>query len=158
VKTLKVVGISGVGKTTLMALFVNKNPCCSALSYGEYLARYEGEADKYWAIDLASARGLVVIGDHLEWGDKDFVAIYRAEETRGILLLTVTPHELVERRKRDTARNRSLDALGIIAEQALSEDRARHIARELSIPIRSLHDATTLESYAALTALAQEVG
>ncbi|MBI2049068.1 MAG: hypothetical protein HYT29_01350 [Parcubacteria group bacterium] len=157
-KTLKVVGISGVGKTTLLALFIRKNPDCSALSYGEYLARYGDEADKHWNADLVLTQGLAVIGDHLEWGDTDFVATYKAEKTCGILLLTVTPHKLLERRKRDATRKRSLDMNAIIVEQSLTKRRARYVADELSIPLRSLHDTTMRESYRALRALVQEVG
>ncbi len=157
-KTIKIVGISGVGKTTLIEMFIAENPACSTMNYGDYLVRYGDSADKRWASNLMLAQGLVLIADHLEFGDRDFAALYRAEETRGILLLTVTPEELLKRRKQDLTKKRSQEMSGVTAEQMKAEKRARGIAQELCIPLRSLRDATLLDSYRALRELVRNVG
>lgn len=158
VKTIKVVGISGSGKTTLIQRFLIKNPSFSSMSYGDFLVQYGEEADRRWNDTLEKKDGTVIIDDHLEWGDRDFVSLYKAEGTQAILLITAGHENIIRRRSSDVTRERSLDEKTIVAEQAIATRRAHNIAQQLCIPLYLLHDATIDESCVMLEQVVREVG
>ena len=158
VRTIKVVGVSGCGKSTLLRLFMEKHPGFSSMSYGEFLAKYGKNSDEQWQKMLAQNENIVIIDDHLEWGDRDFVSLYRKENTLAILLITADPQNILSRRMADQTRLRDLDIETLEKEQEVSRRRAFHIADRLAIPIYELHDASIDESVSTLEQIIHEVG
>lgn len=137
-RSIKIAGISGIGKTTLIRAFSAKHPETQALSYGEFVAAHDVGAVQAWRDRCEKLDGLVLMDEHLEFGDGDFDDSYRRENTVGIVLLAAPLEVLLERRRRDAARNRADDAAAAVRDHVLSEDRAFRLARRLSIPLLSL--------------------
>lgn len=157
-RTIKIVGVSGCGKTTLIQEFTKKNSQCSYMSFGEFMSLYGALANEEWNRQLKQRFGTVFIDDHLEWGDRDFVSLYRSENTLAILLITADINEIVSRRRNDRNRSRELMSSTIEREQRVSAERACSIAYSLGIPIREVHNASVNEAVVALEVLLSLVG
>jgi adenylate kinase len=155
-RSIKIVGISGAGKTTLIKRFLEKNTGYDSMSFGDFLARHRNQADAEWEKCLLQSTSVILIDDHLEWGERDFISLYKAEGTMAILLIWVTPQRLMERRQRDATRIRSTEVDLIEREQLITQNRARLIASTLNISLRETIDATIEENIAALNALIEK--
>jgi len=157
-QTIKVVGVSGCGKTTLIREFIKKYPQYSHMSFGEFIGLYGTRADKEWDRQLKQYLGIVLIDDHLEWGDRNFVSLYRSEHTLAILLITADINEIISRRRNDRNKVRDLMPHTIENEQRLSIERSYSIAYSLNIPIYKLHTTSINEAIMGLEALLLRVG
>lgn len=142
-QTIKIVGVSGVGKTTLIEKIISAIPAgIGHMSFGQYLASYGDEADKKWAQDLTSFNGkTVLIDEHLEIGENDLFDAYKRENTVAICFLEDTVGEIIKRRQQDQNRQRSSDEATIANEQLKSKKRAVDLARRLMIPFILIKDS-----------------
>lgn len=155
--TVKVVGVSGSGKSTLVKKVIARNQTCCAMSYGLFLKKYGADADKRWREELDKADRLVIIDDHLEWGERDFISLYREEKTAAILMLFLSPEKLAFQISTDTSRRRAIDMKTLLKEQDIVHERARYITKALRIPLHVLRDATIEEACAMLERVVKEV-
>lgn len=147
IQTIKIVGISGAGKTTLIKSIREENPTLLHVSFGELYREFgESEADVRYKDLLRQTRGLILIDEHLEFSDYDRTDNYRAENTVAIFFLEVSPDEILRRRIEDHTRNRLPNKNVIVTEQVLAKDRALSLAKALNIPIAVMLDATIEES------------
>ena len=134
-QTLRIVGISGVGKTTLIENIMKKNPTLIHASYGEYFKKYGERANSKLREFLFRSSGLILLDEHLEIGDDDLSDAYKEEKTIGMFFLEVSPDMLICRRHSDHKRNRPLDRNEIINEQLKAKKRAKLLAKNLKIPM-----------------------
>lgn len=134
--TIKIVGISGVGKTTLVKLFLHKRPDIARMSFGEFLYEYKDEesARGEWEKFLSRQEKLVLIEEHLEIGEDDLADVYTKENTKAIFLIEPSLETVVRRRERDI-RQRSNDQQQIVTDMQKSRRRAVILARKLNIPL-----------------------
>lgn len=136
IKTLRIIGVSGVGKTTLIESLIKKYPELVHASYGDFFRKYgSGLANIKLREFMFSKEGLVLLDEHLEFGDEDLSKAYFEEKTVGLFLMEVTPDELLMRRKSDLKRERSLNKDEIILEQIKSRDRSVCLAKKLNLPL-----------------------
>ena len=108
--SVKIAGISGVGKSTLAKKIVSHYPDISSMCFGEYLSRYGHAAQKEWEKFLEAQNGIIVIVEHLEIGDDDLLDVYRKENTKAIFLINPSVEEVIRRRKKDNAKGRKMDS------------------------------------------------
>ncbi len=148
--TIKIAGLSGAGKSTLIRAYTREHPDVAAMSYGEFLARHGARADDEWRQYLNGRRGLVLMDEHLEYGDRDLAETYIHERTAGIFALDPPIVALLERRRRDATRARDLDAALAEREAAKSTARAASLSEQLSIPLCVVRNMTIAESLAEL--------
>lgn len=158
VKSIKVVGLSGAGKTTLIASILKYESTISCLSYGEYLKKYGYEGvsaacEKF----LSEQEGLVLMDEHLEIGDEDLARSYLEENTCGIFFLEVSYQNLIQRRINDKSRERDISIEKITSDHIKAKRRALHLADLLNIPIRIVVDTTIEENIKALESFICEV-
>jgi adenylate kinase len=153
-KSIKIVGISGSGKSSLIKQALSNRPKAIQLGYS-LMANLHGRSavDDAWRISLNERHELYLIDEHLEFGDGMLERRYAEENTTGLLFLDVSPHELVRRRSRDVERKRECDLESIVFETALSRDRAERLSRSLRLPLLILHDASVRDGLAALESL-----
>lgn len=137
-RSIKIAGISGVGKTTLIWAYAERHPATRTLSYGQFVAEHGETAASKWLECCDRLDGLVFMDEHLEFGHGDFGESYRRENTIGIVLLHAPMELLLGRRRRDESRTRDGSADKAATEYALSECRARKLSADLSIPLLRL--------------------
>lgn len=145
-QTLRIVGISGVGKTTLIKHVIKRNPTLIHASYGEYFKKYKEGANYKLREFIFSSEGLILLDEHLEIGNDDLTDSYREEKTVGIFFLEVSTDMLISRRLADFKRRRSIDKNRIIYEQAKAKKRALFLARTLHIPLEIILDLSIEKS------------
>ncbi len=157
-QTVKIVGVSGVGKTTLIKKVVSMMPEIGHMSFGQYLEQYGDEANKKWSEDLASSNGkLVLIDEHLEIGENDLSDTYKEENTAVICFLEESVEEIIKRRRQDKNRQRCLDESVVENEQLKSKRRAVDLARRLSVPFILIKDSPAERSSEILTNVISKV-
>jgi adenylate kinase len=146
--TVKVVGVSGIGKTTLIREYRSAFPDVQIMSYGDYVRRYGRSCDLHWKRDVSCMKGFVLMDEHLEFPFADDIAdAYRNEGTQGIFVLYANPQEILRRRSEDGSRTRSLDIDSIHMDQERSTRRARIVSKRLGIPLRISRSHDFRESY-----------
>lgn len=158
IRTMKIVGISGAGKSTLLKRAKERNPALVHISYGELYRQYgENQADIIYLRLLSGAEGMVLVDEHLEFGEYDWAASYRRENTVGILFLEVDPAEIYQRRLHDATRDRPLDMAAIVAEQAKARTIAAQLSATLRIPLVVVSDASVEEEVLILERFMEEL-
>ena len=139
-KTLKVVGISGTGKSTLINAIRKKLFDLSHVSYSKYLEKYGCEANNQLKKSLLLHEGLVLMDEHLEFDEEDIRMVYREENTCGIFFLEVSPWKLINMRKRDYTRIRDINREKIVFEQKKVKEKALFLSISLDIPMLIVKD------------------
>ncbi|MBI2099228.1 hypothetical protein HYT45_02300 [Candidatus Uhrbacteria bacterium] len=150
-QTIKIVGISGIGKTTLIEKVISLMPEIRHMSFGQYLDQYGDEANIKWSEDLTPLNDkLVLIDEHLEIGTNDLFDIYKEEDTVAICFLEESAEEIIKRRRQDKNRQRCLDESVVMDEQLKSKRRAIDLARRLSAPFILIKDSSLEKSVEVL--------
>jgi adenylate kinase len=91
--------------------------------------------DEKWNEDLTKNRGLILIDEHLEIGEKDLLNQYLKEDTAGIIFIEVTHEELRKRIKGDITKKRSeITDEDIDGQQSIARNRSFFLAKRLNIP------------------------
>jgi len=150
IQTIKIVGVSGSGKSTLIREFMKKHPNFLHMSFGQFMNLYGSQAEERWNEQLKEHSGIVLIDDHLEWGHRDFVSLYKRENTLAILIITADIDKIYYRRKKDQDRIRDMKKATIDYEQKTSTRRALYVANSLNIPVCRVHSASVVEAVEAL--------
>lgn len=153
-KSVKIIGISGSGKSSLIQQALSNHPKAVQLGYSLLANRHGRDSvDDAWRDSLSERRELYLMDEHLEFGDGMLERRYAEENTTSLLFLNVSPHELLRRRRSDSERKRGHDLESIAHETALSRDRAERLSRRLRLPLLVLHDASVRDGIAALESL-----
>lgn len=152
-KSIKIVGLSGVGKTTLIRAVQQQRSGITHVGYSDLLARYGVDANVAWEVRFLTATGIVLVDDHLEYGIVGLAEKYQREHTAGILVLDCSFEQLLARRLGDRSRLRSSCTKLAAREQRLSANRAEQLADALAIPMLHLQSASLHESFTALDSL-----
>lgn len=135
--TVKIAGVSGTGKTTIMTR-LGKTLGCTAITYSNLLKKYGGDqelADYELAKILAATKGLALMDEHLEFHNPNKARNYRRENTRGLILLDSPLDMLIERIEKDIGKTRKVDKVKLSADLRLSRITAMKLSRELRIPL-----------------------
>lgn len=156
--TIKIIGISGVGKTTLAKLFLHKRPDIARMSFGEFLYEYENDesAREEWGKFLSRQENLVLIEEHLEIGEDNLADIYMRENTKAIFLIEPSLKTVIRRRERDI-RQRPNDQQQIVADMQKSRRRAVILARKLNVPLIIAKDEEIEKSIERLSQIIDQV-
>lgn len=136
--TVKVAGVSGVGKTTILKKIESCSTLkCRIITYSVLLQKFGNEelADYELANVLNRSTGLVIMDDHLEFDNPKKTQNYVKENTKGLVLLDSPARMLIDRIEKDPTRQRTSDEKKICADLELSRKKALEISRELSIPL-----------------------
>lgn len=155
---IKIVGLSGAGKSTLIRAYTRRHPHVTAASYSEFLSRHGDRAAEELQRYLADRSGLVLMDEHLEFGGGNLAETYRRERTRGIAFLDVPVASLIERRRRDATRTRSLDLPAAFAEYAKAGARAASLAERLAIPLLCIREMSFEQSLVRLERFIRSLG
>ena len=136
--TVKVAGVTGTGKTTVMeGLKASSEIDCDVIIYSQLLDECGDQelADFRLAEKLASAKGLVLMDDHLEFDNPNKTRNYLRENTRGIVLLDVPLQDLMVRIDGDTTRKRNIEAKRLSRELQISRTKALRLAHDTKTPL-----------------------
>lgn len=159
-KTIKIIGVAGVGKSTLIAGLQGANQNFKNINYGDFLEKVCQRPRHQWHLchrkDCRAANKLfknflkkheredclILIDEHLEIKNWANLALaYKDEKTSGIIFLKLEPQEIALRRQKDQTRYRRQQSLRKIqTEQKLIEQTAVKIAKKLAIPILTLEN------------------
>ncbi|MGC9049215.1 MAG: AAA family ATPase [Patescibacteria group bacterium] len=165
-KTIKIVGVPGVGKSTLIAKLLKINPKFKSANYADFLQRASDLtrdqlylsapanyrlADKLFKKFLKRYKRrniLILIDEHLEIGDwQKLTRAYREENTIGIIFLIADPREILNRRGKDKTRYRPIQSLQEIKQ---SQQKIKHtveqLAQKLKIPLFVLENKNLKET------------
>lgn len=157
-QSIKIAGISGVGKSTLMHAVAAKARDVRTHCYSDYLRKFGREADMVAARDLASFGGTSLMDEHLEIGTCDLTDTYVRENTRGIVLLDVDVPTLLQRRQHDLERTRDGDLEIAQRQQRFSIERAYRLASRCQVPLLHLRNADLVRSSEALDNFIRRAG
>ncbi len=136
--TIKIAGVSGTGKTTVMeGLRASPEIGCEIIIYSQLLDECGDQelADFKLAEKLASSNGLVLMDDHLEFDNPNKTRNYLRENTRGLVLLDVPLRDLVVRINGDKLRNRNVEPRRISHNQQISRSKAVQLSHETKTPL-----------------------
>ena len=148
--SVKIVGVSGIGKTSLIKKALVNLDNASHICFSEYLNKFGYLAQEKMSIALDNASGLVLMDEHLEIGDDDLFELYKKENTAGIFIIEADPQDVLKRRSKDKTRIRCQDGKKIEKEQNFSRIRATKIAMHLSIPILIVRGGSLNENLSML--------
>lgn len=165
-RTVKVVGVSGVGKSTLVTELKRIDCNLKSVNYGDFLQKTSGFSrnqlylcrtehyklanrgfkkllNKYKKKDC-----LVLVDEHLEIDNwQNLTEVYRRENTVGIVFLDVPPDEVLNRRRKDGERHRHQQALEEIqADQRIIKYKMEFLAKELDIPLLTIKTTSLKQS------------
>ena len=136
--TIKIAGVSGTGKTTVMeGLKGSPDVSCGIIIYSQLLQEFGSQevADLELAKRLASSRGLVLMDDHLEFDNPRKTQDYVRQNTRGLVLLDVPLEDLTLRINGDRGRHREVDPARLSRNLRVSRNKALRLARETRTPL-----------------------
>jgi adenylate kinase len=136
--TVKIAGISGTGKTTVMEGLRSKLAQHQTVIYSALLKQHGGDqalADIKLSEILSSAGGLVLMDDHLEFDNPNKTQKYLAENTRGLVLLDVPLRDLLKRIVLDPSRSRDADPQIISQYLNISREKAVKLSQETKVPL-----------------------
>ncbi len=136
--TIKVAGVSGTGKTTVMeGLKSSADVDCEIIIYSQLLKKFgnQDSADLVLAETLTRSNGLVIMDDHLEFDNPNKTRNYLRENTRGLVLLDVPLRDLVQRIKDDKRRDRAVEPGLISHNLQVSRIKAIQLAHETNTPL-----------------------
>lgn len=135
--TVKIAGVSGTGKTTVMEGLKSSDVDCEIIIYSQLLNECGDQelADLMLADKLASFNGLVLMDDHLEFDNPNKTRNYLRENTRGLVLLDVSLRDLVTRINGDKSRNRSSEPRRLAHNLKVSRSKAVQLAHETKTPL-----------------------
>ena len=136
--TIKIAGVSGTGKTTVMErLPTSLEVACDTIIYSQLLSECGDQelADLRLTDKLAAAPGLVLMDDHLEFDNPNKSRNYLREKTRGLVLLDVPLRDLVRRINGDKARTREVNLSRISHNLRTSRSKAMQLAHETKTPL-----------------------
>lgn len=152
-KSIKIVGLSGVGKSTLIHAAQQARADITHIGFSDMRTRFGAVADKAWDACFRAASGVVLVDDHLEYGQGGLADKYRRENTSGILMLDCPLEILLSRRSADQTRRRDTTIALAEHERWLLHHRAEELANELRIPLLRLQGTCLQESFSALDSL-----
>lgn len=136
--TIKIAGVSGTGKTTVMqGLEKSLKIPHEIIIYSSLVQEYgdHDTADLKLADRISSAHGLVLMDDHLEFDNPNKSRNYIREKTRGLVLLDVPLRDLMRRITNDKSRDRGLDVREISRNLQVSRRKAIHLSHETKTPL-----------------------
>lgn len=136
--TIKIAGVSGTGKTTVMeGLKASLGCSCEIIIYSQLLKEFGDQelANMRLAERLASSQGLVLMDDHLEFDNPNKSRNYLRERTRGLVLLDVPLQDLVQRINSDKERVREVNPGFISNNLQISRNKAILLAHETKTPL-----------------------
>lgn len=136
--TIKIAGVSGTGKTTVMEGLKNSpEVSCEVIIYSQLLNECGDQdlADLRLASKLANFTGLVLMDDHLEFDNPNKTRNYLRENTRGLVLLDVPLRDLVVRIDNDKIRPRDTDPARLSHHLQVSRSKAVQLAHETKAPL-----------------------
>ncbi len=136
--TVKVAGVSGTGKTTVMDGLKHRLGNHQTVIYSRLLKQYGGDqdlADIHLANILREAGSLVLMDDHLEFDNPNKTQNYLRENTRGIVLLDVPLRDLLKRIELDQNRQREIDQQLISQNLNVSREKAVRLSQETKTPL-----------------------
>ncbi len=136
--TVKVAGVSGVGKTTILKKIESSSTLkCRVVTYSMLLQKFGSEelADYELTNILNGSTGLIIMDDHLEFDNPKKTQNYVKENTKGLILLDSPARMLIDRIEKDPIRHRIGDEKKICADLEVSRKKAMELSRELSMPL-----------------------
>lgn len=153
-KTIKIVGAAGSGKTTLIAEIKKVNNEIKSISYGDLLQKISRlsrvqlhlsrpkdhqAADVLFREFLSECKNkdsLILIDDHIEIKTQlNLYQIYQKENTIGIIFLKPASNEILNRRHANKIKHYHYQTLKQIEQdQRMTEQIAADLAKKLSIP------------------------
>lgn len=156
-ESIKVVGVSGGGKSTLISEL--KKICgFKSVNYGDFLAEASGFfRNRLHACEpqhhcIAQARlkeflkqyekenCLILFDEHLEINiHQDLSNVYREENTIGIIFLDIKTEEILSRQKNDKERHRNpKNLLAIEEERKIIKYKVEKLAKQLHISVLTI--------------------
>lgn len=136
--TIKIAGVSGTGKTTVME-YLRTSPDieCEIIIYSQLLGECADKelADLRLAERLSKSLGLVLMDDHLEFDNPNKTRNYLRENTRGIVLLDVPLRDLVQRISADRRKTREVNVSSISQNLQISRSKAVELSQETKTPL-----------------------
>ncbi len=136
--TIKIAGVSGTGKTTVMNGLKSRLGQHQTVIYSQLLKQFNADqslADIKLATILHQANSLVLMDDHLEFDNPNKTRDYLRENTRGIVLLDVPLRDLIERISLDTNRGREMNQQIISQNLSISREKAIRLSHEVKTPL-----------------------
>lgn len=135
--TVKIAGVSGTGKTTVMDGLRSRLDC-QIIIYSQLLKQFGGDqclTDVRLGEMLDQAGGLVLMDDHLEFDNPNKTQNYHRENTRGIVLLDVPLRDLLKRVSLDTGKYRDVSSQVTSQNLSISREKAMRLSREVMVPL-----------------------
>lgn len=136
--TIKIAGVSGTGKTTVMEGLQQRLTPHQTVIYSHLLKQCGGDqelADIKLSQVLTEATGLVLMDDHLEFDNPNKTQNYLRENTRGLVLLDVPLRDLLRRIRLDPSKSRDGDPQVVSQNLNISREKAVKLSQETKAPL-----------------------
>lgn len=134
-KTIKIIGVSGSGKSSLMSALKESDSRFVGVNFSEYIKRFGKNAEKELSLFLASLTDEIVFMDeHMEIGEDDLRPLYKQENTIGLIYLDLSVNEILNRRYKDKSRARHCDRGEIFRDVFSTENRLSLVLKSLNLP------------------------
>lgn len=136
--TIKIAGVSGSGKTTVLARIERDfEPAIACITYSTLLKAHGSmeKADQYIDKKIKNSNGLIVIDEHLEFDNAFRTLKYSEHNTRGIILLDPPIADLCRRISNDSNKSRECDIRSLESDRAKSKLIANQLSTDLAIPL-----------------------
>ena len=140
--TVKIAGVSGSGKTTILRHLKTSVSWCNIITYSDLLIQFRIKelADAELSRILENSTGLIVMDEHLEFVNPNRTLNYRRENTRGLVYLDLSLPCLLNRISSDPGRKGVIDRTTLQRQLAVSRRSALRLSRKLSIPLLLLQN------------------